>query len=290
MKATKALTIVLAAFLAMAVGPGSNPAVAGGAEQVSKAITTQGSSTIRHEEALKLADYSEDIRANYQAILGYVLETNADYVSQARRGSPTLEDAIKKHGLERVVSVGNEAHRTCLALALERISQEMAEGEFDKKTRAIAKEYYGEMQKVNVSAPIDFTKEAVIQASQQKVIIDALLYERLLKSDLGEDARGGYGELLESAFSAKEYSEHVSKRLSAIDGIYDALIKSRVGFRGLFASGGINKSRNFRKQFCKSQAEKVFASRRGGNPLAGEAKKSSPAVTLATVVPNKQAK
>jgi len=298
MKAPKVLAIVLAAYIAMAVGPGSGPAVAGGAEQVSKAITRQGSSKVSHEETLKLAGYPKYIRANYQAILSHVLETNADYVSQARRNSPTLQDAVKKHGLERVVGVGNKAHRACLGLALERINKYMPVAEFDKRTKEIAEEYYGNMQKVNVSAPVDFTKEVVIKASQQKMILDALFYEKLLQSNPQTKTTADYRELLESSFSQKEYSKQIAKQLAAIDGIYDALLDARVGLRGLFAASGINKARGFRKQHCREQAKKAYTTGRAGTELVGEMKKPSKGLrvvggkglSLAVVIPNTQVK
>ncbi|NIA07934.1 MAG: hypothetical protein GWP14_09950 [Actinobacteria bacterium] len=289
MKTPKALAIILAACLAMAVGPGGSPAEAAGTEQFRKTIITQISSTAKHEDALKLASYPKDIRANYQAILTHVLKTNADYVSQSRRRSPTLEDAIKKHGLERIVAIGNEAHRACLDLALERINKYMPGAEFDRRTKEIAEQYYGNMQKVNVSAPINFTKQVVVQASQQKMILDTLFYEKLLKPNFRKKITGDYTELLESAFSKEEYSKQVVKQLAAIDNIYDALLKARVGFRGLFAVSGINKARGYRKQHCKEQAKKVYVNRRSGNLLAGKTKEPLKALSL-VLAPNKQVK
>ena len=67
-----------------------------------------------------------------------------------------------------------------------------------------------------------------------------------------------YKKLVKSAFSEKEYSEVTSKRLSAIDGIYDAFIKSRVGFIGLFATGSINTMRTFAKRYCTEEAETIY--------------------------------
>lgn len=64
--------------------------------------------------------------------------------------------------------------------------------------------------------------------------------------------------LVRSVFSVKEYSEVVSKQLSAVNGIYDAFLKSRVGFRGAFAVSGINKTRKFAIQYYKGEGEKIY--------------------------------
>lgn len=298
MRMPKAFAIALAVYLAISVGLGNSPAAAANNQQVTKTIIMQGTSTVGHEEALALSGYPEHVRANYQAILLHVQETNADYVRQARRNSPTLEDAIKKHGLDRIVGIGNEAHRACLTLAMERTNKCMSVVEFDRRTKEIAGQYYGDMQTVNVSAPINFTKHVVIQASQQKVILDALFYEKILQSNTQTKTTADYKELLESAFSKEEYSDQLAKQLAAIDGIYDALLKSRVGFRGLFAASGINKARAFRKQHCKEQAKKAYVTRQSGNLLAKETKKPSKALSLVggkafslvAVTPNKQVK
>ena len=137
----------------------------------------------------------------------------------------------------------------------------MPEKEFAERTKQISKQYCANMQKVNVNAPIDFTREIVIQAVQGKVVLEVLSYEKLLNSHLKTYLSPDYNELIQSTFSPEEYSKHVLEQLSAIDSAYDALLKSRVGFRGLFAVSGINKSRNFRKEYYRKQAEKTYTTR-----------------------------
>ena len=295
MNKLKVLAIGVGVYLAMAVGVQHGLGADRREEQLTKRITVRARPSAKQQAEAKFAGYPEQVIAKYCAILTHVQKRNANYVSQARRGSPSLEDAIKKYGLGRIVDIGNKAHTSCLELAMERIDCEMSAGEFDRRTEEIARDYYGNTQKVNVSAPIDFTREIVIQASQQKVIVDALFYERLLRSNPGTKATADYEELVESAFSREEYSEQISKQLTAIDGIYDALLKSRVGFRGLFATSGINRSREFRKQYCKEQAEKTYSSKRVAKGLARKGEKSSTGVrtagekvSLTVVVPHQQ--
>lgn len=246
-------------------------------------------------EADRFADCPKQVKANYQTILAHVQQRNADYVSKARRDSETLEDAIKKHGLARVVRVGNKAHADCLSLALELTNKPLSAEDFDSRTKEIARQYYTDMQKINVSAPIDFTKAVVIQASHKKIILDTLLYEKLLLINPKPDKTADYGDLLASAFSTKEYAEQTSKQLAVIDGIYNALLESRVGFRGLFACSGINKARKFRKEYCQEQAEKTYpgkgiarvaSGKRATSPVQalGSASKD---VHLSVVVPSK---
>ena len=93
----------------------------------------------------------------------------------------------------------------------------------------------------------------------EKLSLDVLFYERLLTSKLKTKKREtDYKKLVQSAFSEEEYSDVISKQLSAIDGIYDAFIKSRVGFKGLFATDSINKMRTFAKRYCTEEAEKTY--------------------------------
>ena len=132
-----------------------------------------------------------------------------------------------------------------------------------KKTKQISKEFYEGLQRTNISSPIDFTREIIIQADQKDTILTVLFYERLLNSKPKVNPERtnpapDYEELVESAFSEEEYSEVVSQKLSGLDDIYDAFLESRVGFRGLFAASQINKMRNFGKEYYKEQAQKIY--------------------------------
>ena len=144
----------------------------------------------------------------------------------------------------------------------------MPEKNFDKRTKEIAKQYYKNIHETNVGIPIDFRNARIIHACQKKMHLDVLFYERLLISQLKtKKEETGYKKLVQSAFSEKEYSEVISKRLSAIDGIYDAFLKSRVGFRGVFAGSGINKMRRFAIQYYKGKAEKIYPTKAGKDLL-----------------------
>ena len=259
-----ALAVILAAYLTIASPLRIASSAHSAQERVSKKTAVRVESPPGDDQEQKFAGLPEQVRANYSTILTHVQKRTADYISRARLGSPSLENAIKQHGLRKIVSVGNKAHGLCLDLALERIRQGMPEKEFAERTNQISKQYYGNMQKVNVSAPIDFTREIVISAVHRKVVLDVLFYKNLLDSDLKTDQSPDYTELVQSSFSPEQYSEQVLKQLSAIDNIYDALLKSRVGFRGLFAVSGINKSRDFRKEYYREQAEKTYRSRHSG--------------------------
>ena len=61
----------------------------------------------------------------------------------------------------------------------------------------------------------------------------------------------------------EEYSDVLSGQLSCLDSIYDAVLKSRVGFRGWFAASGINKMRKFEKKYYKEKAEELYTKKRG---------------------------
>lgn len=267
----RALPIILGAYLALA-SPLQNALAAAPPE---KQLTVQTTSLVTGPGKDKFAGLPQHVKANYHAILTYVQERNTDYVRQARRTSACLEDSIKCFGIKRIVGIGNTAHGLCLDLALQRINRKMSGEEFNTRTREISRQYYGDMQEVNVSAPIDFTKDIVIQACQQKVILDISFYERLLNSNLGANSTPEYKALVESSLTEEEYSEQVSKQLSAIDSIYDALLKSRVGFRGLFAVSGINTGRNIRKEYCRAQAEKIHATKGIPNMLKPKARELS---------------
>ncbi len=218
-----------------------------------------GKERAEEQEKDKFADHPKHIRTNYYCILRNIQEANKDYVARGRKITSSLEESIKKHGIGKIVGIRNNAHHSCLDLALERIAHKMAGKEYDKKTQQISQQYYGNIQKTNVSAPIDFEREIIIQACQKKMSLDVLFYERLLTSKLKtKKEERDYKELVQSAFSEKEYLDVISKRLSAIDGIYDTFVKSRVGFRGLFATGGINEMRMFAIQYYKGEAEKIY--------------------------------
>ncbi len=277
MKDSTALTITLVGYLAIAPFLQSPLSADPPKQQIIKHNTEQTKPLTRDEkekekEKEKFARYPRYIETNYYSILKHIQEANKDYVDKARRVSSDLENSIKKYGIKETVNMRNKAHSFCLDLALERITQKMPRKEFDKKTKQISKQYYENIQKTNVSAPIDFKRELIIQACQKKLSLDVLFYERLLTSKRKANPKEtnpipDYKEWVKSAFSEKEYSEVISKRLSAIDGIYDAFLKSRVGFKGLFATGSINKMRAFAKQYYKEEAEKIYPTKAGGKVL-----------------------
>ena len=225
----------------------------------------------------KFADYPEHVRTNYHYILKNLQEANKDYVARGRKVTSTLDKSIKKYGLARLVGIRNDAHSSCLDLALKRIAHKMPENEFDKNTKHISQQYYSGIKKTNVSAPINFESKRIIQACQEKMRLDVLFYEKLLTSTPPANPKEtnpvpDYEKLVRSAFSAKEYSDVTSKQLSAVNGIYDAFLKSRVGVRGAFATSGINKMRAFAIQYYKGEAEKIYsakATRKALREMAG---------------------
>ena len=262
MKESTALVIILGGYLTIAPYL-EKPLLAGSPEkQIIEHKTEQIQPLTRDEEnkeKKKFAHHPKHVRTNYHSILKHIQEANKDYVGKARRISSNLENSVKKYGIKSTVDTRNKAHSSCLDLALERIAHKLPEKEFDEKTKHISQQYYGDIQKQNVSAPIAFEREIIILASREKIRLDVLFYERLLTSKLKtKKEETDYNKLVQSAFSEKEYSEVISKRLSAIDGIYDAFLKSRVGFKGLFATGRINKMRAFAKQYYKEEAEKIY--------------------------------
>ena len=121
----------------------------------------------KKKEKKKFAHHPKHVRTNYYSILKHIHEVNKDYVGKARRVSPDLENSIKKYGFKSIVDMRNKAHGSCLELALERIAHKMTKKEFDEKTKQISQQYYGNIQKRNVSAPIDFKRELPIQACQK---------------------------------------------------------------------------------------------------------------------------
>ena len=257
-----ALVIILAGYLATTPYLG-NPLLAGSSEVLIIEQNTEQMKALAREkkrkEKQKFAHHPKHVRTNYYVILKHIQEVNKDYVSKVRRVSSDLENSIKKHGINTIVDTRDKAHSSCLDLALERIARKMTQKEFDQKTKQIAQQYYGSIQKTNVSAPIDFERESVVKACQEKMRQDVLFYERLLPSARKtRKEEADYKKLVQSAFSRKEYSEVILKRLSTVDGIYDAFIKSRVGFKGLFATGRINKMRAFATKYYKEDAEKIY--------------------------------
>lgn len=207
----------------------------------------------------KFANYPEHIRTNYYCILKNIHRANGDFVAQGRKISSSMEDSIKKYGIKKIVGLRNIALTSCLDLALERINHKIPEKDFDKRTEEISKQFYGDIQDTNVSAPIDFRNKRIIRAYQKKVRLDIVLYERLLRSKLkAKKNEGDYKKLVRAAFSEKEYREVISKRVSAIDGIYDAFLKSRTGFKGVFAASGINKMRKFAKNYYKEEVKTIY--------------------------------
>lgn len=224
------------------------------------------------KEKDKFADYPEHIRTNYYCILKHIQEANKDYVARGRKISSSLEDPIKKYGIRQIVDIRNKAHSSCLDLALERINHKMPEKDFGKRTKEIAKHYYKNIQETNVSTPIDFRSARIVRACQKKMRLDVQFYERLLTSTPTATPKEtnpipDYKGLVRSVFSVKEYSEVMSKQLSAVNGIYDAFLKSRVGFRGAFAKSGINKMRKFAIQYYKGEAKKIYPPKANGKAL-----------------------
>ena len=55
-----------------------------------------------------------------------------------------------------------------------------------------------------------------------------------------------------------------------MDGLYDAFIGSRVGFFGWFAKPGINKMRNFTKDFIERKGEGVYPTKVSCVSYAGD--------------------
>jgi len=279
MKKSKVLAIFIGGYLTIASSLQNalpaHPPEKQTTKHITERITEQTDPLNREKTEQKLAGYPEHVKANYYSILAYIQETTTDYIGKARRVSSGLEHSIKKHGIAKIIAMRNKSHASRLDLALERINQRMPEKEFGEKARQISKEYYENARKTNVSAPIDFAREIVIQAGQKNIMSTALFYERLLNSHpkANPGKAGGpldYKQLVESAFSEKEYSELILERLAAIDKIYDALLKSRVGFKGLFAASGINKMRKFEKEYYEEQAQKIHASKnKDGIPNPG---------------------
>ena len=267
MKNPKALAIILGGYLAIALflqnALSAHPPEKQTMEQKTEQTKLLTRDEKQKEKEEKFAGYSRHIKTNYYSILKSIQETSADYVSGARQISSDLENSIKKYGIKEIVGIRDQADISCLDLALERINQKMPENEFDKKTKQISKEFYEGLQRTNISSPIDFTREIIIQADQKDTILTVLFYERLLNSKPKVNPERtnpapDYEELVESAFSEKEYLEVVLKKISILDDIYDAFLKSRVGFRGLFASSEINKMRKFTKEHYKERGEKIY--------------------------------
>ena len=239
------------------------PLLAGSSEKQIIEHKTEQTKPIRTDDKKKDKEkfkyYPEYVKTNYACIVKNINETSTDYVSKARKTSSGLEDSIKKYGIEQIVDSRKVAYIGRLDIALERINQKMPDEELNNKTKKIAKRYCRSLKRTNVSTPIDFDREIIIQACQKNMSSDVLFYERLLTSKLKtKEKETDYSELIKSVFSKEEYSEIMSKRLSALDGIYDAFIKSRVGFRGLFAAGSINRMRTFTMQYHKEDAEKIY--------------------------------
>ena len=229
-------------------------------EPTKQAIEKEG---LKEQKKDKFANYPEHIKTNYYCILKNIQESNKDYVGRGRKIGSSMEDSIKKYGIKKIVGIRNKAHTSCLDLALERINHEMPKKDFDKKTKEISKQYYDGIQETNVSAPVNFKKSRIIHAAQKKVRLDVLLNEKLLTSELKIKDEGDYKKLVQAAFSEKEYLEVIAKRISAIDGIYDAFIKSRVGLTGMFATSGINKMRAFAIQYYKAEPKKIYPKKGG---------------------------
>ena len=169
-----------------------------------KLLTDEEKAEKRKKE--KFANYPEYIRTNYYCILKNIHRANEDFVAKGRKVSSSMEDSIKKYGIKKVVGLRNIALTSCLDLALERIHHKIREKDFDKRTKAISKQFYGDIQDTNVSAPIDFRNKRIIRAYQKKVRLDIILYERLLSSKLkAKKDEGDYKKLVRAAFSEKEY-------------------------------------------------------------------------------------
>ncbi len=181
---------------------------------------------VKEQKNDKFINYPEHIRTNYYCILKNIHKANKDYIGRGRKIGSSMEDSIKKHGIKKIVGIRDKAHTSSLDLAMKRINHKMTGKDFDKKTEEISKQYYSDIQDTNVSAPVNFKKAHVIRACQKKVRLDVLLYEKLLitKREEQKDERD-YKKLVRSAFSKKEYSKVILKRLSAIDSIDDAFIK-----------------------------------------------------------------
>lgn len=210
------------------------------------------------EKDKKFRDHTDYVKTNYQIILRHIREQSTDYISKARKVSGSLEKSIKKHGLERVLEIRNATYTARLDLALERVKRTLPEEELNERAKLISEQYFAEIQEANVSAPIKFTKKNVIEAGQQKAIVDVLFYERLLKANIEGKPVSDYTAMAKAAFSQKEYSELLAGQLSAVDDIYDAFIKAPDGLGGLFAPGGINKMRKFEKNYYKERAEAIY--------------------------------
>ncbi len=226
-----------------------------------KPLTDEEKAEKRKKE--KFAKYPEHIRTNYYCILKNIPKANKDFVAQGRKITASMEDSIKKYGIKKIVGLRNIALTSCLDLALERINHKIPEKDFDKKTKEISKQCYGDIQDTNVSAPIDVRRKGIIRAYQKKVRLDIVLYERLLSSKLkAKKDEGDYKKLVQAAFSKKEYTKVISKRVSAIDGIYDAVVVSRTGFKGVFAASGINKMRKFAKNYYKEEVKTIYPKKR----------------------------
>ena len=223
------------------------------------------------EEKDRFACYPEHVKANHHCLLKHIQASSRDYIGQARQISSGLEKSIKKYGIKRILVIHSKLHSSCLDLALDRINRKMTAKEFDEKAKQISREFYGNIEKTNVSAPIDFTREIIIEASLEDRKLSVLFYGKLLNScpniDLQKTDRSpNYGELTEAAFSEKQYSKLILKKVAAIDKIYDAILKSRVGFKGLFAVSGINKMRKFDKSVINKRYGKYSERKSAKNP------------------------
>tara|TARA_Y100000310_G_C20530558_1_gene738222 strand:- start:126 stop:908 length:783 start_codon:yes stop_codon:yes gene_type:complete len=177
--------------------------------------------------------FPDYVKRNYDCIKRNFERTNKVSVNQMRKVSSDLEKSIKKHGLDKTVKIDNQRYLSCLDLALQRMKSGMTDKDFDERTKKISMEFYEGVKKANVSGPIDFTRDVVILAGQKKVILDTLSYEKLLSSEINSPVN--YNSLVRSVFTEKEYSKLTEEQISATGGIYEALKKSTVGFKGLFA-------------------------------------------------------
>ncbi|MBU3913606.1 MAG: hypothetical protein KKE50_05945 [Nanoarchaeota archaeon] len=187
--------------------------------------------------------------ANYDLVRGYSRDFTDSYLTSFRKTQPNFEDAIKKHGYEKMFGVYDGMIKDSLEYAAIKIVRKTTAEEDEKQFREIAKRFTSNMNFYNVSTPINYQTEKVVSAYVGWARFNTIFFERVLKS---RKRFTDFRELFRQTFTEDESKQLVEEQDRRIVGIYDSFVESRTGIKGLFAERLINYAREETRDFYRS--------------------------------------
>lgn len=181
----------------------------------------------------------------------------SEYLNEGEKTQKSLRDAIKNHGLEKLVDTFSSVGFAYLTLARERVDNpdKYNEQQPEEKYQEISKDYLTRLGEVMKHTPVDYSKDEVRNCWALWIKLKTEFSLRLLSSGVNTE---DYSKLVRKTFSVEEYRDFLKREIELIKNIYIAFYGSRKGIDGVFAGGDITDDRDFHIGFIEKKAYETY--------------------------------